>query len=114
MKSATCHLLLVGLWDGGPFVTLPQVYSEHPNYPGNPLKSNLGMYRVQLSGNEYLQDKEVGIHYQIHRGIGVHQKRHQEQDKPFGVAVFIGGPPSMAFSAVMPLLRVSLRLPFLV
>ena len=63
--------------DGGPFVTLPQVYSEHPNYPGNPLKSNLGMYRVQLSGNEYLQDKEVGIHYQIHRGIGVHQKRHQ-------------------------------------
>ena len=89
--------------DGGPFVTLPQVYSEHPNYPGNPLKSNLGMYRVQLSGNEYLQDKEIGIHYQIHRGIGVHQKRHQEQDKPFRVAVFIGGAPSMAFSAVMPL-----------
>jgi 4-hydroxy-3-polyprenylbenzoate decarboxylase len=89
--------------DGGPFVTLPQVYSEHPDHQGNPLKSNLGMYRVQLSGNEYETDREIGIHYQIHRGIGVHQKLHQAQDKPFRVAVFVGGAPSMAFSAVMPL-----------
>ena len=35
--------------------------------------------------------------------IGVHQKLHQEQDKPFRVAVFVGGAPSMTFSAVMPL-----------
>ena len=32
------------------------------------------MYRVQLSGNAYLPDEEIGLHYQIHRGIGVHQK----------------------------------------
>ena len=89
--------------DGGPFVTLPQVYSEHPDHQGNPLKSNLGMYRVQLAGNTYETDREIGIHYQIHRGIGVHQKLHQAQDKPFRVAVFVGGAPSMAFSAVMPL-----------
>ena len=30
------------------------------------------MYRVQLAGNEYEPDREVGLHYQIHRGIGVH------------------------------------------
>ncbi len=89
--------------DGGPFVTLPQVYSEHPDYLGNPLKSNLGMYRVQLGGNDYVKDREIGIHYQIHRGIGVHQKLHQERGEPFRVAVFVGGAPSMAFSAVMPL-----------
>ncbi|HEY5653659.1 MAG TPA: UbiD family decarboxylase [Pontiella sp.] len=89
--------------DGGAFVTLPQVYSEHPDHLGNPLKSNLGMYRIQLNGNEYEKDKEVGLHYQIHRGIGVHQKLHQDQDKPFRVAIFIGGPPSMSFAAVMPL-----------
>ena len=89
--------------DGGPFITLPQVYSEHPEHPGKPLKSNLGMYRIQLSGNEFIPDKEVGMHYQIHRGIGVHQKLHQDAGRPFRVAIFIGGPPAMSFSAVMPL-----------
>ena len=89
--------------DGGPFITLPQVYSEHPDHPGRPLKSNLGMYRIQLSGNEFVPDEEVGLHYQIHRGIGVHQKLHQDAGKPFRVAIFIGGPPAMSFSAVMPL-----------
>ncbi|MBT8046005.1 MAG: UbiD family decarboxylase, partial [Pontiella sp.] len=89
--------------DGGPFITLPQVYSEHPDHPGKPLKSNLGMYRIQISGNEFVPDREVGLHYQIHRGIGVHQKLHQDRGQPFRVAIFIGGPPAMSFSAVMPL-----------
>ena len=57
--------------DGGPFVTLPQVYTEDPDRPGL-ARSNLGMYRVQLAGNEYEPNREVGLHYQIHRGIGVH------------------------------------------
>ena len=60
--------------DGGAFVTLPQVYSEDPEKPGI-MNSNLGMYRVQLTGNDYVVDREVGIHYQIHRGIGVHQHK---------------------------------------
>ncbi|MCM8534925.1 MAG: UbiD family decarboxylase [Lentisphaeraceae bacterium] len=89
--------------DGGAFITLPQVYSEHPDQQGKPLKSNLGMYRVQLSGNEYEIDKEIGLHYQIHRGIGVHHKLHNDQNKPFKVAIFVGGPPANTFSAVMPL-----------
>ncbi|MEI6891499.1 MAG: UbiD family decarboxylase [Pontiella sp.] len=89
--------------DGGPFITLPQVYSEHPDHQGKPLKSNLGMYRIQISGNEFVTNEEVGLHYQLHRGIGVHHKLHKEQGKPFRVAIFIGGPPAMSFSAVMPL-----------
>ncbi len=89
--------------DGGPFVTLPQVYSEHPDHPGKPLKSNLGMYRIQLSGNEFEPDKEVGLHYQIHRGIGVHHQLHKDREQPFRIAIFIGGPPAMTFAAVMPL-----------
>jgi 4-hydroxy-3-polyprenylbenzoate decarboxylase len=36
--------------DGGPYVTLPAVYTEDPDHPG-PARSNLGMYRVQLAGN---------------------------------------------------------------
>ncbi len=89
--------------DGGAFITLPSVYSEHPDFTGKPLRSNLGMYRIQISGNQYVTDKEIGLHYQIHRGIGVHQKLHKDKDMPFRVAIFVGGSPALPFSAVMPL-----------
>jgi 4-hydroxy-3-polyprenylbenzoate decarboxylase len=87
--------------DGGPFITLPQVYTEDPNDP-RPLRSNLGMYRVQLSGNEYDED-EVGLHYQIHRGIGIHHAAAAERGEPLRVSIFVGGPPAHTFAAVMPL-----------
>jgi 4-hydroxy-3-polyprenylbenzoate decarboxylase len=87
--------------DGGPFITLPQVYTEDPNDP-RPLRSNLGMYRVQLSGNDYGED-EVGLHYQIHRGIGIHHAAAAERGEPLRVSIFVGGPPAHTFAAVMPL-----------
>lgn len=86
--------------DGGAFITLPQVYSEDPTSTGVN-NANLGMYRVQLNGNDYEINKEIGLHYQIHRGIGVHQQK--AGNKPLKVSVFIGGPPSHTFAAVMPL-----------
>ncbi|OPA81018.1 3-octaprenyl-4-hydroxybenzoate carboxy-lyase [Paenibacillus selenitireducens] len=97
-------LPLIKHWqgDGGAFVTLPQVYSEDPEKPGI-MNSNLGMYRVQLSGNDYELNKEVGIHYQIHRGIGIHQAKANKLGKPLKVSIFIGGPPAHTLSAVMPL-----------
>lgn len=97
-------LPLIQHWpmDGGAFVTLPQVYTEDPEKPGI-MNSNLGMYRVQLSGNEYEMNKEVGLHYQIHRGIGVHQEKANKQGAPLKVSIFIGGPPAHTLSAVMPL-----------
>ncbi|WP_438496525.1 UbiD family decarboxylase [Paenibacillus sp. IHBB 3054] len=88
--------------DGGAFVTLPQVYSEDPDKPGI-MNSNLGMYRIQLSGNEYEVNKEVGVHYQIHRGIGIHQSQANKRGEPLKVSCFIGGPPAHTLSAVMPL-----------
>lgn len=88
--------------DGGAFVTLPQVFTLDPDNE-NIMTSNLGMYRVQLSGNEYVKDKEIGLHYQLHRGIGVHQTKAKSKGKPLKVSVFIGGTPSHSFSAVMPL-----------
>jgi len=87
--------------DGGPFITLPQVYTEDPASPGV-MHSNLGMYRVQLSGGEYEPD-EVGLHYQIHRGIGVHHARAVERDEPLRASIFVGGPPAHTFAAVLPL-----------
>ena len=88
--------------DGGAFITLPQVYTEDMDNPGI-MNSNLGMYRVQLSGNDYEQNKEVGMHYQLHRGIGVHQKKANQQSEPLKVSIFVGGPPAHSFAAVMPL-----------
>ncbi len=88
--------------DGGAFVTLPQVYTEDIDKPGI-MNANLGMYRMQLSGNEYKKNEEIGLHYQLHRGIGVHQTKANRQGKPLKVSVFVGGPPSHSVAAVMPL-----------
>ncbi|WP_437185076.1 UbiD family decarboxylase [Planctomicrobium sp. SH668] len=88
--------------DGGPFITLPAVYSEHPDHPGWQ-KSNLGMYRVQLAGNQYLPNRQVGLHYQIHRSIGVHHAAAIKHGEPLKVNIFVGGPPASILSAVMPL-----------
>jgi len=88
--------------DGGAFVTLPLVYTEHVATSGW-RGSNLGMYRVQLSGGQYVPDEEIGLHYQLHRGIGVHHEAAIRRGKPFRVNVFVGGAPAMSVAAVMPL-----------
>jgi 4-hydroxy-3-polyprenylbenzoate decarboxylase len=97
-------LPLIKHWpmDGGAFVTLPQVYTEDVEKPGI-MKANLGMYRIQLTGNDYVTDKEIGLHYQLHRGIGVHQTKANKRGQPLKVSCFVGGPPSHTLSAVMPL-----------
>ena len=88
--------------DGGAYVTLPQVYTEDPDRPGFD-RSNLGMYRVQLSGGQYRPNDEVGLHYQIHRGISVHHAAAIRRGERLRVNVFVGGPPAMTVAAVMPL-----------
>ena len=77
--------------DGGPFITLPQVFTEDPEVPpgggpfGAPLSSNVGMYRIQLAGGEY-GNEEAGMHYQIHRGIGVHHTAAERRGSRSGSA----------------------------
>jgi 4-hydroxy-3-polyprenylbenzoate decarboxylase len=88
--------------DGGAFITLPQVYTEDVTQPGW-RHSNLGMYRVQLSGNQYEPNSEVGLHYQIQRSIGVHHAAAIRAGKPFRANIFVGGPPAMMLAAVLPL-----------
>lgn len=93
--------------DGGPFVTLPQVLSCPPqtstNQSPNLSHCNLGMYRIQLSGNEYITNQQIGLHYQLHRGIGIHHQQALVAGKPFPVTITLGGHPAMTLSAVMPL-----------
>ncbi|KIO78178.1 3-octaprenyl-4-hydroxybenzoate carboxy-lyase [Pedobacter lusitanus] len=103
-KTTISQLPQIVNWpmDGGPFVTMPQVYTEDVNKPGI-MNANLGMYRIQLAGNDYIKDKEIGLHYQIHRGIGVHQSKANAKGVPLKVSIFVGGPPSHPLAAVMPL-----------
>jgi 4-hydroxy-3-polyprenylbenzoate decarboxylase len=98
------HLPQVQCWpqDGGAFITLPVVYTEDADHPGI-AHSNLGMYRVQLSGGLYEPNRQVGLHYQIQRGIGVHHAAALRRGVPFRVNVFVGGPPALTLAAVMPL-----------
>jgi 4-hydroxy-3-polyprenylbenzoate decarboxylase len=88
--------------DGGPYITLPQVYSEDPERPGLE-HGNLGMYRVQLGGGQYVRNREIGLHYQIQRGLGAHHAAAIRRKERLRVNVFVGGPPAMTVAAVMPL-----------
>ena len=88
--------------DGGGFILLPQVFSQDPCRPGI-LGSNLGMYRIQISGGDYLEEREIGLHYQIHRGIANHHARALERGRPLRVSIFVGGAPAHTLAAVMPL-----------
>jgi 4-hydroxy-3-polyprenylbenzoate decarboxylase len=88
--------------DGGAFITLPQVYTEDADRPGW-RHSNLGMYRIQMSGGVYERNRQVGLHYQIHRGIGVHHAAALRRGVPFRVSIAVGGPPALTLAAVMPL-----------
>ncbi len=87
--------------DGGAFVTLPQVASRPAEHAGI-LQTNLGMYRVQISGNDYSAN-ECGLHYQIKRDIARHHRKAIEEGRPLKVSVFIGGPPAHTVAAVMPM-----------
>ncbi len=80
--------------DGGPFVTLPLVYTEHPDGRGH----NLGMYRIQL-----YDDATTGIHWQIHKGGGYHYYEAEKKNQPLPLTLYIGGPPALMLAAIAPL-----------
>ncbi|CAK8725714.1 putative protein CT_085 [Candidatus Electrothrix aarhusensis] len=80
--------------DGGAFVTLPLVYTEHPDGHGH----NLGMYRIHR-----YDDTTTGIHWQIHKGGGYHYCAAEQQNQPLPMTLYIGGPPALMLSAIAPL-----------
>src|SRR5256884_4932985 len=80
--------------DGGPFSTLPLVYTEHPVTK----KHNLGIYRMQVYGAG-----TAGLHWQIQKGGGFHYHEAELLDQPLPVIAFLGGPPALIISAIAPL-----------
>jgi UbiD family decarboxylase len=90
------ELPLLTSWhsDGGPFVTLPLVYTEHPDGKGH----NLGMYRIQR-----FDDSTTGIHWQIHKGGGYHYHAAEQKNQALPLTLYIGGPPALMLAAIAPL-----------
>ena len=90
------QLPVITCWpeDGGPFLTLPLVYTTSPEQGG----PNLGIYRMQV-----LSSRETGMHWQIGKGGGFHYAVAEERGESLPVTVFLGGPPSLVLSAVAPL-----------
>lgn len=89
-------LPLLQLWDedGGPFLTLPLVYTESPRTG----KHNLGIYRMQR------YDKTTtGMHWQIGKGGGFHYFEAEELGRALPVTAFVGGPPALVLAAAAPL-----------
>jgi len=80
--------------DGGPFLTLPLVYTEPPG--GGP--GNLGIYRMQVHGPRLL-----GMHWQIGKGGGFHHGAAESRGEPLPVTVTLGGPPALILAAIAPL-----------
>jgi UbiD family decarboxylase len=82
--------------DGGPFVTLGQVYTEHPGPNGH--GHNLGLYRMHVYDRQ-----ATGMHWQIQKGGGFHHAAAERQGRALPVTVFLGGPPALILAAVAPL-----------
>ena len=80
--------------DGGPFITLPLVYTTHPDRHGH----NLGMYRMQVH-----DARSTGMHWQIGKGGGYHYAVAEARQQSLPVTVFLGGPPALILSAIAPL-----------
>ncbi len=99
--------------DGGPFVTLPLVYTEHPDAADRSdagrergagprreaaASSNLGMYRLQV-----YDARTTGMHWQIGKGGGFHHAVAEARGESLPVTVFLGGPPALMLAAIAPL-----------
>src|SRR5207249_1044356 len=80
--------------DGGPFITLPLVYTENPVTR----KHNLGIYRMQV-----YDARTTGLHWQIQKGGGFHYAEAERLGQPLPVTVFLGGPPALILAAIAPL-----------
>jgi UbiD family decarboxylase len=80
--------------DGGPFITLPLVYTENPVTK----KHNLGIYRMQV-----YDAQSTGLHWQIQKGGGFHYSEAERLAQSLPITVFLGGPPALILAAIAPL-----------
>jgi 4-hydroxy-3-polyprenylbenzoate decarboxylase len=82
--------------DGGPYITLPMVFSKNPATG----KRNCGMYRMQV-----YDEQTTGMHWQTHKQGADHYRRLLAEGKEtrMPVSVAIGSDPATLYSAILPM-----------
>ncbi|MFZ5597442.1 MAG: menaquinone biosynthesis decarboxylase [Bacillota bacterium] len=80
--------------DGGPFITLPLVFTRDP-VTG---QRNMGMYRMQV-----FDGKTTGMHWHLHKDGAEHLRKVDPEKRRLPVAVALGGDPAVIYSATAPL-----------
>ncbi len=80
--------------DGGPFITMGQVYTK--SLDGT--LANLGMYRLQVYDKNHL-----GMHWQIHKDASHFFDQYKEAGIKMPVSIAIGGDPIYTWCATAPL-----------
>ncbi len=81
--------------DGGPFITLPMVFTKNPETG----KRNCGMYRMQV-----YDERTTGMHWQTHKqGAEHYRRRFKAGETRMDVAVAIGADPTVMYAAILPL-----------
>ena len=90
------ELPVITTWpeDGGPFVTLPLVYTEHPDAPGTTSACTACTCTIAAA---------TGMHWQIGKGGGFHYASAEARGAALPVTVFLGGPPALMLAAIAPL-----------
>ena len=80
--------------DGGPFITLPLVFTRHPETGVR----NMGMYRMQD-----FDAQTTGMHWHRHKGGAGHYFAAERRGERLPVAVALGGDPLLVYAATAPL-----------
>jgi 4-hydroxy-3-polyprenylbenzoate decarboxylase len=80
--------------DGGPFITMGQVYTQ--SLDGE--RKNLGMYRLQV-----YDKNRLGMHWQIHKDSANFFHEYKAAGKKMPVSIAIGGDPLYTWAATAPL-----------
>jgi len=80
--------------DGGPFITLPLVFTKDPDTG----RRNVGMYRMQI-----FDSKTTGMHWHLHKHGAEHYRANKRKAQRMEVAVALGGDPAITYAATAPL-----------
>lgn len=93
-KLSDLPILTTWEQDGGPFITMGQVYTTSLNGE----MKNLGMYRLQV-----YDDHTLGMHWQIHKDSNHFSHEYKKAGKKMPVSIGIGGDPMYIWCGQAPL-----------
>ena len=96
MDGGLDELPILKTWpeDGGPFITLPLVFTRDPETG----MRNIGTYRMQV-----FDRRTTGMHWQRHKGGAQHHRIAERLGKRLDVAVALGADPVLTYCATAPM-----------